>query len=67
MLTSNTILPLDKFGDKGFILRLLSEDSKDTWSNERSFKEFIDQEASSSVVSLVRKVPPVAGDRACSS
>ncbi|UVI31994.1 helix-turn-helix domain-containing protein [Paenibacillus spongiae] len=61
VLTANTILPLDLFGDKAFIDKLRSQAPADIWTSERSYKEFIDQEASASVVSLVRKVPPIAG------
>lgn len=61
VLTSNTIMPLVTFGDKAFLEKITMENPADIWSNERSYKEFIDQEASASIVSLVRKVPPIAG------
>lgn len=61
VLTANTILPLDTFGDRAFVESVTSAAQTDSWSNARSYKEFIDQETSANVVSLIRKVPPIAG------
>lgn len=61
VMSRNAMMPLEEFGDRGFILKLLQDkDVPQNWSVLRSYSEFFDQK-SSSVVTLVRKVPLQSG------
>lgn len=61
VLTANSLLTLDTFGDREFVEGVLEAYPAEVWSNARSYKEFISQERGVSVVSLVRKVPALSG------
>ncbi|MEK3724101.1 helix-turn-helix domain-containing protein [Paenibacillus sp. FSL H8-0034] len=61
VMSKNAMMPLEEFGDRGFILKLLQDkEVPQNWSVLRSYSEFFDQK-SSSVVTLVRKVPLQSG------
>ncbi|MDF2925774.1 MAG: hypothetical protein K0R57_4688 [Paenibacillaceae bacterium] len=61
VLTANSLLTLDTFGDREFVEGVLAAYPAEVWSNARSYKEFVSQERGISVVSLVRKVPALSG------
>lgn len=61
VLTANSLLTLDTFGDREFVEGVLAAYPAEVWSNARSYMEFTSQERGISVVSLVRKVPALSG------
>ncbi|TBL70267.1 helix-turn-helix domain-containing protein [Paenibacillus thalictri] len=61
VMSRNALMPVEEFGDREFIIKLLQDkDVPQNWSVLRSYYEFFDQK-SSSVVTLVRKVPLQSG------
>lgn len=61
VLTPNSLLPLEKSGDRAFLESVVREEKTRLWSERRSYKEFINQEQPVSVISLVRKIPLLSG------
>lgn len=62
VLSTNTFVPLDRFGDREFVESRVAAQTLYTLSNRRSYKEFQDQERfPASVVSIVRKYPLLQG------
>jgi two-component system response regulator YesN len=61
VMSRNAMMPLEEFGDREFVIKLLQDkEVPQNWSVLRSYYEFFDQR-SSSVVTLVRKVPLQSG------
>lgn len=61
VLSSNAMMPIEEFGDRDFIKQLLTDQNvPQNWSILRGYHEFFDQKTSS-VVTLVRKVPLLSG------
>ncbi|WP_240421031.1 AraC family transcriptional regulator [Paenibacillus periandrae] len=62
VLSMNTFVPLDRFGDREFVESRVAAQTLYTLSNRRSYKEFHDQERfPAAVVSIVRKYPLLQG------
>ncbi|MCZ8513208.1 helix-turn-helix domain-containing protein [Paenibacillus filicis] len=60
VLSRNALMPLEEFGDREFIKRLISNPGLPQNWTLRDYHEFFDQKPSS-VVTLVRKVPLLSG------
>lgn len=66
ILTESSFLPLNRFVDQAFILQLTSTENTaliPNWTGVRLYKEFLDSEHVTTVVSLVKKVPPPLGNQ----
>ncbi|TXK84462.1 helix-turn-helix domain-containing protein [Paenibacillus sp. N3.4] len=63
VLSENTMVPLEQFGDEDFISLNMADAENDGWTNIRSFKEFPNDSNPVNVVSLLRKAPLPAGDQ----
>jgi two-component system response regulator YesN len=57
VLSSDMLLPLDRFGDRMFLQELLNQSFTSTWTPVRKYKDFDMQAYDVRIVSLVKKVP----------
>lgn len=62
VLSKNSIMPLNQFGDQEFARNILREGAPPKWLPVRSYREFTD-EPPANVVTLVRNVPLLSGER----
>lgn len=62
VLSKNVIMPLSEFGDQEFAREILREGAPPKWFPVRPYREFAD-EPPTNVITLVRNVPLLSGDR----
>ncbi|NOU66120.1 helix-turn-helix domain-containing protein [Paenibacillus sp. LMG 31461] len=62
VLSKNVIMPLSEFGDQEFARKILREGAPPKWFPVRPYREFAD-EPPTNVITLVRNVPLLSGDR----
>jgi two-component system, response regulator YesN len=64
VMSRNTMLHMDNFGDRDFISWLRQTDPyPNVWTDPRVFREFATQGDSKTVVSIIRKVPLLSGNQ----
>lgn len=62
VLTQNHVTDLDRFGDQEFIRQVLAQGGPPRWLAARPYREF-PEDPPRQVISLVRKVPLLSGDK----
>ncbi|MCY9695700.1 helix-turn-helix domain-containing protein [Paenibacillus alginolyticus] len=63
VISPNTMITADRFGDKGFIEEMRKNPSQYQLTNQRIFKEFAEMDQRKVVISLVRKIPLLSGQK----
>lgn len=63
VISPNTMITADRFGDKGFIEEMRKSPSQYQLTNQRIFKEFAEMDQRKVVISLVRKIPLLSGQK----
>jgi two-component system response regulator YesN len=63
VISPNTMIAADRFGDKGFIDEMMKSPSQYELTNQRVFKEFTEMDGRKVVISLVRKFPLLSGQK----
>ncbi|NOU90209.1 helix-turn-helix domain-containing protein [Paenibacillus sp. LMG 31460] len=63
VISPNTMITADRFGDKGFIEEMRKNPSQYQLTNQRIFKEFTEMDQRKVVISLVRKIPLLSGQK----
>ncbi|XOK62319.1 helix-turn-helix domain-containing protein [Paenibacillus elgii] len=63
VLSPNLMAGIEQFGDREFIREALNGNGGSRWTDARSYREFNDQGEPVTVVSLVRKVPLLGGEK----
>ncbi|MDR6879284.1 AraC family transcriptional regulator [Bacillus sp. 3255] len=63
VISPNTMITADRFGDKAFIEAMIQSPSKYQLTNQRVFKEFAEMDGRKVVISLVRKFPLLSGQK----
>lgn len=63
VISPNTMITADRFGDKVFIEEIMKSPSQYQLTNQRIFKEFAEMDQRKVVISLVRKIPLLSGQK----
>lgn len=63
VISPNTMITADRFGDKAFIDEMMKSPSQYELTNQRIFKEFTEMDGRKVVISLVRKFPLLSGQK----
>lgn len=63
VISPNTMIAADRFGDKAFIDEMIQSSSQYELTNQRLYKEFTEMDGHKVVISLVRKFPSYPGKR----
>ncbi|KQX51643.1 helix-turn-helix domain-containing protein [Paenibacillus sp. Root444D2] len=63
VISPNTMITADRFGDKMFIEEMMKSPSQYQLTNQRVFKEFAEMDQRKVVISLVRKIPLLSGQK----
>ncbi|MDQ0896557.1 AraC family transcriptional regulator [Paenibacillus sp. V4I7] len=63
VISPNTMITSDRFGDKVFIEEMMKSPSQYQLTNQRVFKEFAEMDQRKVVISLVRKIPLLSGQK----
>ncbi|WP_261302449.1 helix-turn-helix domain-containing protein [Paenibacillus andongensis] len=63
VISPNTMITSDRFGDKVFIEEMMKSPSQYQLTNQRIFKEFAEMDQRKAVISLVRKIPLLSGQK----
>ncbi|MDU0201127.1 helix-turn-helix domain-containing protein [Paenibacillus sp. MAH-36] len=63
VISPNTMIAADRFGDKTFIDEMIKSPSQYELTNQRQFKEFTEMDQRKVVISLVRKFPLLSGQK----
>jgi len=63
VISPNTMITTDRFGDKVFIEEMMKSPSQYHLTNQRVFKEFTEMDQRKVVISLVRKIPLLSGQK----
>ncbi|MGO4268588.1 helix-turn-helix domain-containing protein [Paenibacillus sp. TAF58] len=63
VISPNTMITADRFGDKVFIEDMMKSPSQYQLTNQRIFKEFAEMDQRKAVISLVRKIPLLSGQK----
>lgn len=63
VISPNTMITSDRFGDKVFIEEMMKSSSQYQLTNQRVFKEFAEMDQRKVVISLVRKIPLLSGQK----
>ncbi|KRF21630.1 helix-turn-helix domain-containing protein [Paenibacillus sp. Soil787] len=63
VISPNTMITADRFGDKVFIEEMMKSPSQYQLTNQRIFKEFAEMDQRKAVISLVRKIPLLSGQK----
>ncbi|BFT72836.1 helix-turn-helix domain-containing protein [Paenibacillus sp. P36] len=63
VISPNTMIAADRFGDKAFIDEMIKSPSQYELTNQRQYKEFTEMDQRKVVISLVRKFPLLSGQK----
>jgi two-component system, response regulator YesN len=63
VISPNTMVTADRFGDEMFIEEMMKNPSLYHLTNQRIYKEFAEMDQRKSVISLVRKIPLLSGQK----
>ncbi|MCY9659254.1 helix-turn-helix domain-containing protein [Paenibacillus chondroitinus] len=63
VISPNTMITADRFGDKSFIDEMMKSPSQYELTNQRQYKEFTEMDQRKVVISLVRKFPLLSGQK----
>lgn len=63
VISPNTMVTADRFGDEMFIKEMMKSPSLYYLTNQRIFKEFTETDQRKAVISLVRKIPLLSGQK----
>lgn len=63
VISPNTMIAADRFGDKAFIDEMIQSSSQYELTNQRLYKEFTEMDGHKVVISLVRKFPLLSGQK----